>query len=248
MNILHISDTHGQHGLLDFAGMNIDVLIHSGDFSESGSQKEVLQFFDWFAHLPIVHKILVPGNHDYFVEEIVADPQYRQYFWPNDFHLLIGEGVEIEGVRFWGSPVTPWFFEGAFNQERDQIANEWAKIPADTQVLITHGPRFGVLDRVEGGTHEGCHALRTHIADEMPDLKVHLHGHIHSDHGAHRAAGLLTLNSAMMDRHYKPSQLPQWIERHGACFVTPQERAILKKGDDQAWLYAVDHKLVDLMD
>jgi Icc-related predicted phosphoesterase len=222
MKILHISDTHGHHDKLNLADFKADVLVHSGDFTNSGSQQEVLQFFDWFAKLPIQHKILVPGNHDYFVEEMLEDSQTRELFWPKSFHLLIGEGVEIDGVKFWGSPVTPWFFDMAFNQETDEIAEEWAKIPADTQVLITHGPRYGVLDKTEDGTHVGCHALRSHIADTLTALKVHLHGHIHSGYGMHQTERLLTLNSAMIDSAHQPTQVPQMLMRQEQEFIIAQ--------------------------
>lgn len=63
MTILHISDTHGQHGKL----INVpkaDVIVHSGDFTFGGSEKEAIDFMQWFCDLPYKHKVFVAGNHD----------------------------------------------------------------------------------------------------------------------------------------------------------------------------------------
>ncbi|MBE0437124.1 MAG: metallophosphoesterase [Methylomicrobium sp.] len=244
MNILHISDTHGEHETLDLANLQADVLVHSGDFTFNGSQKEVIHFFDWFSRQPFEHKILVPGNHDYFVEKMFYDPELKKYFWPKSFHLLVSEGIEIDGVKFWGSPVTPWFFDGAFNRKKDKIAGEWAKIPTDTQVLITHGPRYGVLDRARGLSSEGCFALQVFVQDTLPNLRLHLHGHIHDEHGQHRAGKLLTLNSAIMDEDYCPNNLPQLAQKQGEYFVSPSEQMLSHYLEGQAWSFALEHGLV----
>jgi Icc-related predicted phosphoesterase len=61
-----------------------------------------------------------------------------------------------------------------------EIAEKWALIPADVQVLITHGPPHGILDVVARPRrkHAGCEAMRDRIA-ELPDLRLHAFGHIH---------------------------------------------------------------------
>jgi 3',5'-cyclic AMP phosphodiesterase CpdA len=52
--------------------MNIpdgDVIIHAGDFTEAGTKAETLNFLSWFKSLPHPHKILVAGNHDFYLEK-----------------------------------------------------------------------------------------------------------------------------------------------------------------------------------
>ena len=57
MTILHISDTHGLHNqLTDLPAA--DVIVHSGDFTLSGSEKEAIEFMQWFSDLPYKHKVL----------------------------------------------------------------------------------------------------------------------------------------------------------------------------------------------
>ena len=63
MKILHISDTHGQHGRLKDLP-EADVIVHSGDFTFGGEVREAIDFFNWFCDLPYAHKIVIAGNHD----------------------------------------------------------------------------------------------------------------------------------------------------------------------------------------
>lgn len=63
MKILHISDTHGRHASMK--GMpEADVIIHSGDISENGTEEEVISFLEWLESLDYKYKVFVAGNHD----------------------------------------------------------------------------------------------------------------------------------------------------------------------------------------
>ena len=63
LKILHLSDTHGVHRRLRDLP-EADILVHSGDFTMSGSEAETLDFLEWVCDLPYGHKVLVAGNHD----------------------------------------------------------------------------------------------------------------------------------------------------------------------------------------
>ena len=63
MTILQISDTHNRHQLLtDLPAA--DVLVHCGDFTDMGTEQEVLDFLNWFIESPYPYKLFVTGNHD----------------------------------------------------------------------------------------------------------------------------------------------------------------------------------------
>ena len=47
MKILQISDTHNRHNELTNLP-EADVIIHCGDFTEQGTEEEVLDFLNWF--------------------------------------------------------------------------------------------------------------------------------------------------------------------------------------------------------
>ena len=63
MKILHISDTHGKHHQLRDLP-EADVVVHTGDITEDGTEEEVKDFIEWFCSLPYKHKIFIAGNHD----------------------------------------------------------------------------------------------------------------------------------------------------------------------------------------
>jgi 3',5'-cyclic AMP phosphodiesterase CpdA len=57
-----ISDTHNVDFLCEIPPG--DVLIHSGDFTQKGREKEIKQFTDFISKLPHKHKIVIAGNHE----------------------------------------------------------------------------------------------------------------------------------------------------------------------------------------
>lgn len=190
MKIWCISDTHNKHGLLDlYDPKDVDVLIHAGDESLHRSpiinNNEVLDFIEWLKAMPYKHKIWIAGNHSTSIGERMIEP-LKMNLKRFDIHYLENSGVEIDGVKFWGSPVTPSFGIGwAFNRGRDKIHKTWNMIPEDTDVLITHGPPYGRLDFAREseprGRLVGCKNLAKRILEIQP--KYHIFGHIHEDAG-----------------------------------------------------------------
>jgi len=172
IRIVAISDSHELHRDLDIP--DGDILIHAGDFTMfSKSSAAILDFNEWLGELPHRWKILIPGNHEFFLE---ADPSRRSLI--SNARLLIDEGVGIMGLKIWGSPITPLYC-GAFGQssERDRMRT-YSHIPADTDVLVTHGPPFGILDQAPGSdNHEGCHQLLAVV--HRIGLMLHVFGHVH---------------------------------------------------------------------
>ena len=208
MDIVCIADTHGRHDRFRIpAG---DVLIHAGDFSETGEAGEVDLFLDWLANLPHARKIFIGGNHEFYLEE------HSEYFMEQVRHIpgvvyLQDSGVEIEGVKFWGSPVTPRYYDWAFNRSRGpEIRAHWDRIPKDTNVLVTHGPPAGIGDVNAAGSHEGCADLRSVVA-KLHQLRLHVFGHIHAGFGRYEQAGITFVNAAMLTDAYVVRNEPPFI-------------------------------------
>jgi Icc-related predicted phosphoesterase len=79
----------------------------------------------------------------------------------------------------------------------------WDQIPDNLDVLITHGPPFGILDQVTpGGTHLGCEELLKAVQEKKP--KVHVFGHIHGGAGAFENGVTRFVNAAYRNERYKP--------------------------------------------
>lgn len=213
MKITCISDTHNQHNNIPSKHLaGGDCIIHSGDMTGRGSRVEVEAFLEWYNELPYTHKVLIAGNHDFFFEEA---PEYEIEAvlakYPNIIYLN-DSGVEIEGLKIWGSPVQPWFYSWAFNRKGTEICKHWDLIPLDTDILITHGPAKGYLDLTLNGDVTGCPYLLEKIS-ELTDLKLFVHGHIHEAYGrVDFPDGGVFLNASVLNARYVMSNLPHEIE------------------------------------
>ena len=184
MRLVLLSDTHNQHADLPPIPDG-DLLVHAGDLTCRGTLPELCSALHFLAALPHRHKIVIAGNHDRLFE---TDPGLARSLIPAGVTYLEDAGTVVEGVRIWGSPWQPAFMDWAYNlRTRDALAARWARIPDDTQLLITHGPPYGLLDRVhDPRQHVGCPDLRERVR-ALPDLRLHVFGHIHD------AAGRLTM-------------------------------------------------------
>ena len=202
MRFVAISDTHGKH---NFELPEGDVLLHAGDVSSRGLKTEIQRFLDWFAGLDYTYKIFIAGNHDFFFEEASADD--IQAMIPPELIYLNDSGVEIAGIHIWGSPIQPWFYDWAFNRQRGPaIQKHWDLIPANSDIIITHGPVFGIHDRTVSGLPVGCEDLLPVIQRIKP--KVHLCGHIHEAYGSRQVGETLYLNASILDVRYTIANPP----------------------------------------
>lgn len=205
MRLVCLSDTHNLHDALDVP--DGDLLLHAGDFTGRGTESEIAAFGAFLARLPHRHKIVVAGNHDFLFERDRA----RAVELLGDVTYLQDARADIEGLGVWGSPWQPWFCDWAFNLERGELlARKWNLIPDDTDILVTHGPPQGFLDRTERGEHVGCEALTEAVARIAP--KLHVFGHIHEDRGTLRKGNTLFVNASNCDLHYHPVHPPVVID------------------------------------
>lgn len=207
MKFVVISDTHGQHRSLKLP--KGDVIIHAGDISKSGHPVEIEDFLDWFSKLKFKYKIFIAGNHDFFLEH--AHPRVIEQMIPKGVIYLNDSGAEINGIKFWGSPITPWFHNWAFNRERgEEIKQHWDLIPDDTDVLITHGPPFGILDETVYSKRTGCEELLLKVYQVKP--KFHFFGHIHEDYGNYTKGETIFVNASVLDDYYQLVHEPMVID------------------------------------
>lgn len=183
--IWHISDTHGYHRLLNIP-KNIDMIIHSGDFSNYRdfykNEPEAKDFIQWYGNLKIKYKILIAGNHDAY--PAIAPKEFKDLCTHFDIIYLENESINIEGINIFGTPVQPTFGNWYFQKKREKLFKFWNNIPNDTDILVVHGPPQGILDLSEDRDHNlefcGCRSLRKHILNRL-NLKFCLFGHIHNN-------------------------------------------------------------------
>lgn len=198
MKFVAISDTHCRHRSLKLP--KGDVIIHAGDISYQGERSELEDFLKWFSQLDFEHKIFIGGNHDFFLEK--AKPTVLKKLIPENVTYLKDCSTELGGIKVWGSPYTPWYFNWAFNKHRGlQMKKQWSQIPDDTTLLLTHGPAFGILDTVINERHVGCKELLDRVMTLKP--KVHVFGHIHESYGSKKLQGVRFYNACMLNESYE---------------------------------------------
>jgi len=206
MKLVFISDTHNQHKNINVP--DGDFIIHCGDVSGMGYKSEIKSFLDWFSDLPHRNKIMIPGNHDFLFED--SYDLAKNMVDAKGIVCLIDSGIEIEGIKFWGSPITPYFNNWAFNRFRgSSIEKHWDKIPDGIDVLITHGPPAylqNYLSMVLEGEDVGCEDLYKAIQRVKP--KINAFGHIHEGYGTSEEDGILYMNCSILNRRYSIQNKP----------------------------------------
>ena len=223
MILTFISDTHNKHKQIDTGSG--DILIHAGDATGRGKSGEILPFLKWFSEQKFKHKVLIAGNHDFGFE---SEPErYQKECDDLGIIYLNDSGIEIEGLKIWGSPVQPEFFNWAFNRRIDNniklpddydpyhsyppksnphIKPHWDLIPNDTDILVTHGPPMGILDQCPDlniryiTKSVGC----PHLLDAVNRIKpkIHAFGHIHERHGVLVQNGTTFINASQLNDQY----------------------------------------------
>jgi Icc-related predicted phosphoesterase len=207
VRIVCISDTHGQHTKLRVP--DGDILIHAGDFMTFGDMpKEIVDFNQWLGERPHEFKVVIAGNHDLMFER---HPGAAKALLTNAIYLE-NSGTELAGLKLWGSPVQPEFNNWAFNVARGAaIKRYWNMVPRDTDVLVTHGPPFGRLDKSHpSATHLGCEELAKTV--ELIKPRLHVFGHIHGGHGKTTANGTEFVNASVLSEAYHLVHDAQVIE------------------------------------
>jgi Icc-related predicted phosphoesterase len=182
MKIWAISDLHTKYRLLTIPD-DIDMVICAGDASTtrewSFNEVEYRSFLDWYSNLPITHKVLIAGNHDTAVYNGLIKPKYIKSL---GITYLNDETVIIDGIKIFGSPWTPTFGYGwGFNCDRSKLYKHWELIEEDTDIVITHGPGYGILDNNEEGKYCGDKSLTSALMKIQP--KYNIFGHIHEQGG-----------------------------------------------------------------
>lgn len=222
-----ISDTHNKHGEIDLP--IVDVLIHAGDALYVGDYEEFEKFSEWLTQQPHKHKLYVPGNHDRYCEKELV--KVSDYFREAGVHFLIDRGVRIDGVLFYGTPAVTGLPAWSFNyaDKSEGIEEKLARIPYETDVLITHGPAYGKLDKVpfRGWGNSVNYSVGSvsllEAVSARPSIKYHVNGHIHESYGMLDGYGAqTTINAAICDRYYIASNKP-------ICFDI-----LLQKSEDES--------------
>lgn len=215
-----ISDTHTKHSLCEKDLPGGDLLIHAGDFMNSGySPYEAEEFFNWLDKIDNYDfKVFIAGNHDRWMENESENARgmltgHKTIDYLQDDWMIVGDGdphdPNTKTAKIYGAPWQPEYYNWAFNLPRngEEMKARWDAIPDDTDILVTHGPPHGYLD-VPGGQsiRVGCEMLRYRVDEIKP--KIHVFGHIHGSHGYYYNGHTHFFNASVLDERYTYTNMP----------------------------------------
>ena len=156
----------------------------------------------------VEHKIAIAGNHDFSFEDSRRGSAVATC---TNFTYLEDQEHIIDGVKFYGTPWQPWFYNWAFNvMEESKREMIWSMIPDDTDVLIVHGPPYMHGDECRDGSNVGCKMLAQRIREVKP--KYVICGHIHESYGRYKLGQTEIINASIMDFRYRPVNKPIILE------------------------------------
>jgi predicted phosphodiesterase len=225
MKLTIISDTHTKHRYCENDLPGGDLLIHAGDFMNSGyNPMDAMEFFKWFDEIDNYDfKVFIAGNHDRWMQDKTEESRgiltgYKTIEYLQDDWMIVGDSdphdPNVKTAKIYGSPWQPEFYNWAFNLPRngEELKSKWDMIHEDTDILITHGPAWGFLDDVEGNrnVHLGCELLAERIKQIKP--KIHICGHIHSGYGHYFDGYTHYFNASVLNERYSYSHLPWNID------------------------------------
>jgi Icc-related predicted phosphoesterase len=206
MRIVALGDTHTRHW--DVSLPKGDVLIFAGD-AEFRSVLDLVNFNAWLSVLKYQAIIVIAGNHDFFCERYSND--VRKYL-TKAVYLKDEQFILPNGMKLWGSPMTQTFLNWAFMDSDENLGQYyWSKIPADTDILLVHGPAYKHLDTaVPRGDPLGSKTL----AEKIKELRIPcvVHGHIHGGYGVEKKDKTTYLNCSVLDEEYQLVNKPIVID------------------------------------
>ena len=208
MKIIAASDLHGN--LNTDMGFG-DMLIIAGDISpmihfSMDEQHDWFKrnFIPWLETLNFKYKVFILGNHDFFGKLYSSEVINKEL--PPNCHYLFDQEVIIEGVKIYGTPWSPIFFNWAFMRSYSELEVLFSKISNDTNILISHSPPEGILDLTWGQEHAGSLALKRRIS-QLNMLKYNIFGHIHEGHGQIKNGNITYVNASILDNGTNPIEI-----------------------------------------
>lgn len=188
-----------------------DIAIHCGDLTMTGKLEEHQRTIDLLKSLPAKVKIVIPGNHDLTLDRDFCATHSLLHGWTRphtqedldsalntytdpEAHAAgvryLVEGVQTftldNGTRFtiYASAYTPEFCDWAFAYPRSVDRFTTAGVHPSIDIMVTHGPPWGILDTTLDARPVGCEHLRRAVFRSRPLL--HCFGHIHEASGTAR--------------------------------------------------------------
>ncbi len=192
VTICFISDTH--RGYNDLYIPPCDILIHSGD-DDLNDENSCIKLNEWFGKQPAKIILFVPGNHDFYAQDHFEE--FKMHMFNCNDILIDKEYITDTGLRIYGSPFCPQFYDWAFMKPDLNLQKHWDLIPQDLDILVTHTPPYSILDTNSSYQYCGSQTLYKAVLMQNRNIKVHAFGHIHQGYGEKTIGNTRFINAAV---------------------------------------------------
>jgi Icc-related predicted phosphoesterase len=198
-SIVSFSDIHGQYSkklTQWFIDHPADILLFAGDIQKNNFD-DGKEFVEWLNMLPYKNKVIIFGNHDSNYEYI---EEYAKEY--EEITILNNSSITIDGINIYGSPHSLTFGNWWFQKTEQELEELYKQIPNNTNIIMTHSPVFGILDKTIDGRLTGSMSLLKRI-QELPKLKYHVGAHIHEAKGIVKIDNVTYINASLLDEKYR---------------------------------------------
>ncbi|KAK3112851.1 hypothetical protein LTR53_010429 [Teratosphaeriaceae sp. CCFEE 6253] len=180
----------------------VDVLLHCGDLTQVGGISAYKKALRLLASFDAELKLVIAGNHDISLDGAYWRTHLDEDDEPEEHDaavaIMTGPLAKEAGVTYltegthrftlrdgttfsiFASPYQPDCGDWAFGYPRSE--DHFAGIPANLDIVMTHGPPAGYLDYIpDKAEGAGCASLAKAVQVARP--KLHCFGHIHEGYG-----------------------------------------------------------------
>jgi Icc-related predicted phosphoesterase len=194
--ICFVSDLHEK---LPIIPPNCRAVFITGDMQDNNNDKGInfiaKELPNFVSQYPDIKFFAIPGNHDRFLWD---NKSFNGF--PDNFHLLVEQGIEWEGLYIYGCPYVIDSKVWGVNGDEYKLKNKYYNIPSKTNILLTHQPPYyHGYESYEGASickHPGSQELLKHCTSLLNNLIIHAWGHVHTDRGLYFYKNHIGINSA----------------------------------------------------
>lgn len=210
MKICCLSDTHGHLPPIP----KCDLLLLAGDYCPENKNQQYMWFLKYFR--PWLDKcrencdniVGIAGNHDWVFENVetqrLINTSLNWIYLQDDYTELGNVDNMTEEYSIYGTPYQRRFYDWAFNLDEPELDKKFDNIPNDTDIILTHGPAYGIGDMsIYGKERIGSKRLMDRALEIKAKLVVY--GHNHSGVGIYKVEDTIFVNASYVGENYQPN-------------------------------------------
>jgi Icc-related predicted phosphoesterase len=182
MRILFTSDIHGETK----AFRRFAELLRNDDYNIGCISGDLMPYTESPLEVEHRYKKILSSVHKHILFVMGNDDGIIDSDWESEGFIqnVHNRRLNIGGYNYVGYQFTNPFIGGRFEKQESEQENDFKELKQlidKSTILITHGPAYGILDKIGTGESVGSKALLNLVNETKP--RMHLFGHIHDSFG-----------------------------------------------------------------